>query len=59
MAHLTQTQLEFFAVNGYLVVEDVLDEADLTSVASVYDDLKIEDLKAITSLLGHGISWTD
>ncbi|MCA9974400.1 MAG: phytanoyl-CoA dioxygenase family protein [Ardenticatenaceae bacterium] len=36
MAHLTQTQLEFFAVNGYLVVEDVLDEADLRPLWAEY-----------------------
>ena len=36
MAHLTQTQIDFFHANGYLVVEDVIPQDVLDSVSAEY-----------------------
>jgi len=36
MAKLTQAQLDFFDTNGYLIIEDVLNDLDITNIRNEY-----------------------
>ncbi len=38
-AHLTDTQLDFFADNGYLVIENVIDDATIAAITAEYSAL--------------------